>query len=121
MLNTDTVILEENQYGTYQNQRKHTNLKLTGLMRRTGRTTRIANYAIEQLLDCGNAIVADHAVFDGHGQDHLIDMIYQRWNTLYAHNVPWLQLRYREHKIQGSFKSIGALHFYFETESEDIV
>ena len=36
------------------------------LGRNTGRTTRIANFAVDQLFTVGKVIVSDHIVFEGH-------------------------------------------------------
>lgn len=86
-------------------------------MRRNGRTTRIANYAIDQLLDCGNVIVTDHFVFDedasNKSQDHLIEKVYEIWHKLYAH-IGWFkntELNVKMYPIQGFPKHLRVIHF----------
>lgn len=96
-------------------------------MRRTGRTTRIVNFTIEQLLSCGNSIVADHATFEGHEKAHhnLIDKVYERWNKICYKEHDMVILKYREHHIGNSENAPGirlkAVHFYLVHKPIDIV
>ena len=54
------------------------------LNRRTGRTTRIANYAVEQLHSVGTVIVTDHTAYDNpesnitHSLKYLVGLIKER-------------------------------------------
>jgi hypothetical protein len=86
-------------------------------MRQTGRTTRIANYAIDQLLSCGNVIVTDHFVFEsdspGKSQEHLIDKVYEIWHKLYA-PLNWYkntELNVKMYPLHGFPKHIRVIHF----------
>jgi hypothetical protein len=56
--------------------------------RRTGRTTRIVNFAVEQLHSVGEVIVTDHTVFEYPGANtkdnliHLVELVKQKVNSL---------------------------------------
>jgi hypothetical protein len=84
-------------------------------MRRSGRTTRIANYAIDQLLNCGNVIVTDHYAFEsdssGQSQDNLISMVHDIWNKIYAHEYINTELNVKMHALQGFDKHMRVIHF----------
>ena len=56
-------------------------------MRQTGRTSRIAEFAIDQLFSVGECIVTDHYVFEypSAGESHLphfISKVYERFQLL---------------------------------------
>lgn len=61
-------------------------------MRRTGRTTRIVNFAVEQLLSVGEVIVTDHSVFEypeintKGNLRYLVELIKQRVDSLEIEN-----------------------------------
>jgi hypothetical protein len=98
-------------------------------MRQTGRTSRIVDFAIDQLFSCGNVIVADHYVFESdspkRANDHLIDLVYRRWESCHSHNLPHLKLEfYREsvrNKIGNTNKPFEAIHFYLELKPTQYV
>lgn len=96
-------------------------------MRQTGRTTRIVNFAIEQLLSCGNVIITDHAIFEGHEKANhlLVDKVYEHWNKMCYRETDHLVLRYREHHI-GPLESLPGVrlktvHFYLVHKPFEIV
>lgn len=92
-------------------------------MRATGRTTRIVNFAIEQLMNCGNVIVTDHATFEGHvpAQHMLINLVYENWTKLHADKMNWVRLNHREHQLRVSPIDpkciLKTVHFYLEPKS----
>lgn len=94
-------------------------------MRRTGRTTRIVNFAIDQLLSCGNVVIADHAIFEGHEKANhlLIDKVYEHWNMIHHRDHDQLILRYREHQLGPNEALPGtrlkAVQFYLIHKSND--
>ena len=96
-------------------------------MRQTGRTTRIVNFAIDQLLSCGNVVITDHATFEGHEKAHhiLIDKVYEHWNRMHYSENSHLLLKYREHHIGPNESLPGArlktIHFYLVHKPIDIV
>lgn len=96
-------------------------------MRATGRTTRIVNFAIEQLLSCGNVVITDHAIFEGHEKANhfLIDKVYEHWNKMCHRENDHLTLRYREHHIGPNEALPGArlkaVHFYLVHKPIDVV
>lgn len=96
-------------------------------MRQTGRTTRIVNFAIEQLLSCGNVIITDHAIFEGHEKANrlLVDKVYDHWNTMRYRETDHFILRYREHYIGPNDVEPGTrikvIHFYLVHKPIDIV
>ncbi len=52
-------------------------------MRRTGRTTRIVNFTVEQLLSVGEVVITDHTTFEFSGRNvnminHFIDQVKRR-------------------------------------------
>ncbi len=84
-------------------------------MRRTGKTTRIANYAIDQLLSCGNVVVADHSAFEtnypAHRQEHLINMVLEIWDKCYAKISPNIEVDVKMHALRDFDKFIRVIHF----------
>ena len=96
-------------------------------MRQTGRTTRIVNFAIDQLLSCGNVVITDHATFEGHERAHhiLIDKVYEHWNRMHYSENSHLLLKYREH-VLGTNEAVPgirlrAVHFYLVHKPINIV
>lgn len=71
-------------------------------MRRIGRTTRTANYAVEQLLSVGEVIVTDHTVFE-----------YPEANTKYnlRHLVELIKQRVDSSEIENEFIKIGNFNY----------
>lgn len=96
-------------------------------MRQTGRTTRIVNFAIDQLLSCGNVIITDHAIFEGHEKANhiLIDKVYEHWNRMCYSENSHLLLKFREHHIGPNEALPGSrlktIHFYLVHKPIDIV
>lgn len=96
-------------------------------MRHTGRTTRIVNFAIDQLLSCGNVVITDHAIFEGHEKAHhiLVDKVYEQWNKIYLEKKEFSILKFREHYIGPSETLPGTrikvVHFFLTHKPIDIV
>jgi hypothetical protein len=97
-------------------------------MRQTGRTSRIVDYAIDQIFSCGNVIVTDHYMFEEgssrKSNEHLIDLVYRRWNNCHAHNLPHLKLQFKrdhlQNKIGNGHRHFEVVYFYLEAKPIDI-
>jgi hypothetical protein len=69
-------------------------------MRRSGRTTRIVDFAIDQILTSGSVVVADHYSLQKMvgsfrtSNDSLIKMIMQKWEENHKDNFNWVRLDY---------------------------
>lgn len=98
-------------------------------MRQTGRTSRIVDFTIDQLFSCGNVIVADHHVFEFNSSrkanEHLIDLVYRRWEGCHAHNLPHLNLKFKrqnlQNKITDHHSHFEVVHFYLEAKPNQYV
>jgi hypothetical protein len=61
-------------------------------MRRTGRTTRIVNHIVEQLMSVGGCIATDHAAFENDGfnvkslEKAIVDKVLDAYNAKNKHS-----------------------------------
>ena len=98
-------------------------------MRQTGRTSRIVDFAIDQLFSCGNVIVADHHLFEidssRKANELLIDLVYRRWEGCHAHDFPSLNLNFKrqnlQNKIGDGHRPFEVVHFYLEAKPNQYV
>jgi|LakMenE01Jun11ns_1017448.scaffolds.fasta_scaffold9903381_3 hypothetical protein len=81
-------------------------------MRQSGRTTRIANFVVDQLYTCGKCIATDHVAYDLRGDSfrmltHLIDKVKEQ---IRINSNGRLQCNHRIVRLEGT----GIPVVYFE-------
>jgi hypothetical protein len=80
-------------------------------MRRTGRTTRIVNHIVEQLMGVGGCIATDHAAFENDGfniqslEKSIVDKVLDAYNAKNKHSNSKIE------KTIFDYNGIPAVHF----------